>query len=107
MQISGQQYFLNLQYPQYAQYPQQPNVSYHQHEATRMVQPMVPIAPPPSIQGIHPHGMVHPHMYHFQNAYDPNSNQMMHIDNRTLITTTTIIWEHRFIEIYSKFEIFV
>lgn len=38
----------------------------------------------------------------YQNIPNVN-NQIVHIDNNTVVTTTTIIWEHRFVEIYSKF----
>ena len=35
------------------------------------------------------------------------NNQIVHMENNTIVTSTTIIWEHRFVEIYSKFQIFV
>lgn len=31
------------------------------------------------------------------------NNQIVHMENNTIVTSTTIIWEHRFVEIYSKF----
>ncbi len=111
-QQGGLQYIQNPQYghqnPQYIQYGQpygqfyQPNMGYQQYETTRIVQPipMVPIASPvpvsvPTVYGEYPQ-QVHQMQHMQQQLYDPNSHQIMHVDNRTLITTT-IIWEHRFI----------
>ena len=55
------------------------------------------------VQQIQPAPVVYNNINHLQNQ----QNHMIHTTTTTVVRTETTIWEHRFVEIYAKFETFV